>query len=101
MFPALSLAEVRTPAEAARATLAGLLEPLDTALVGEAMPDWLLPHQAEAVARARAILARFGGVLVADGVGLGKTYIALGLAAIERRRGGDAVAIVPAALRDE
>lgn len=101
MFPALSLAEVRTPAEAARATLAGLLEPLDTPLVAEAMPDWLLPHQAEAVARARAILARFRGVLIADGVGLGKTYIALALAAIERERGGDAVAIVPAALRDE
>jgi helicase-like protein/SNF2 domain-containing protein len=47
------------------------------------------------------VLARFGGVLVADGVGLGKTFIALALAALERRAGGDAVALVPAALRSE
>lgn len=51
--------------------------------------------------RAAGILDRFGGVLVADGVGLGKTYIALALAALERGRGGDALAIVPAALRGE
>lgn len=101
LFPALSVAEVRPPADAARAMLAGLLEPLDTPLAPETLPDWLLPHQAEAIARARAILARFGGVLVADGVGLGKTYIGLALAALERRHAGDAVAIVPAALRAE
>ena len=51
--------------------------------------------------RAAAILERFGGVLIADGVGLGKTFIALALAALERERGGDAVAVVPAALRQE
>lgn len=101
MFPALSVAEVRTPADAARVLLAGLLEPLDTPLAAEALPAWLLPHQAEAVARARAILARFGGVLVADGVGLGKTFVGLALAVLEREKGGDAVAFVPAALRAE
>jgi hypothetical protein len=53
------------------------------------------------VRRSRAILRRFGGVLIADGVGLGKTYVALALAALEREQGGDAVAIVPAALRSE
>ncbi len=51
--------------------------------------------------RSRAILARFGGVLVADGVGLGKTYVALALATLERAQGGDAAAIVPAALTGE
>ena len=51
--------------------------------------------------RARAILRRFGGVLIADGVGLGKTWIALALALLERNRGGDAVAFVPAALTAE
>lgn len=101
LFPALSVAEVRTPADAARVLLAGLLEPLDTPLTAETLPAWLLPHQAEAVVRARAILGRFGGALIADGVGLGKTFIGLALAALERARGGDAVAIVPAALRAE
>ena len=101
LFPALAAAQSAHPAAAARAALSGLLEPLDSPTLTESLPDWLLPHQAEAVARARAILARFGGVLVADGVGLGKTFIALALAALERRAGGDAVAVVPAALRDE
>lgn len=44
------------------------------------------------------MLGRFGGVLIADGVGLGKTYVALALAILERASGGDAAAIVPAAL---
>ncbi len=65
------------------------------------MPSWLLPHQTDAVVRARAILRRFGGVLIADGVGLGKTFIALALVQMERAAGGDAVALVPAALITE
>ena len=60
-----------------------------------------MPHQVDAARRCDAVLRRFGGVLLADGVGLGKTYVALGLATLERIRGGDAVAIVPAALRSE
>jgi len=87
--------------QAATAALAGLLEPLESPPVCDALPDWLLDHQADAVVRARAILRRFGGVLVSDGVGLGKTYVALALALLERQRGGDAVAFVPAALRVE
>lgn len=51
--------------------------------------------------RCRAILRRFGGVLLADGVGLGKTFMALALAERERSAGGDATAVVPAALRSE
>ena len=86
---------------AARAVLAGLLEPLDTPASAEPLPDWLLPHQSDAVRRCRAILRRFGGVLLADGVGLGKTFVALALVDLERRAGGDAAAIVPAALRAE
>jgi hypothetical protein len=81
--------------------LCGLLDPLDTPAPDRTFPAWLLPHQADAVSRAGAILDRFGGVLIADGVGLGKTFIALALAALERERGGDALAIVPAALRPE
>ncbi|HEY2804801.1 MAG TPA: helicase-related protein [Gemmatimonadales bacterium] len=101
LFPALSEAKVRLPAETARAILAGMLEPLECPASGGAMPSWLLPHQADAVVRARAILQRFGGVLIADGVGLGKTFIALALAKQERDRGGDAVAFVPASLLTE
>ncbi len=81
--------------------LCGLLDPLDAVSVEDPLPAWLLPHQADAVRRAAAILDRFGGALIADGVGLGKTFIALALAARERARGADAVAVIPAALRPE
>lgn len=55
----------------------------------------LRPHQREAVARARVALERHGGALIADDVGLGKTFIALALAAEARRP----LVIGPAALR--
>lgn len=55
----------------------------------------LAPHQLDAVARLRSVMARHGGALLADAVGLGKTYVALGLLA-ESERG---VIIAPAALR--
>jgi superfamily II DNA or RNA helicase len=41
----------------------------------------LAAHQIEAVARAREILARFGGVILADDVGLGKSFVAASVAA--------------------
>lgn len=81
--------------------LAGLVEPLEAPSLADTLPTWLMPHQADAVQRARAILARFGGVLIADGVGLGKTWLGLALAALEAADGGSAVAIVPPALRLE
>ncbi|MGV3710353.1 MAG: helicase-related protein [Gemmatimonas sp.] len=40
----------------------------------------LRPHQRDALVRLRNVLARFGGALLADEVGLGKTYTALALA---------------------
>ena len=56
----------------------------------------LRPHQRAAVARVRDAFAEFGGALLADDVGLGKTYVALALAAgIER-----VCIVAPAALRD-
>jgi superfamily II DNA or RNA helicase len=81
--------------------LATLVAPLEQPAPRLAPPPWLLPHQADAVLRARAILDRFGGALVADGVGLGKTYVALALAELERAAGGDALVVAPAALRRE
>jgi len=74
---------LQTPAEgrasgvvgaAARALLDGApLAPI-------AWPAWLAPHQVPAAERLSAILARHGGALLADAVGLGKSYVALAVA---------------------
>src|SRR5437016_8755410 len=45
-----------------------------------AWPAWLAPHQVPAAERLTAILARHGGALLADEVGLGKSYVALAVA---------------------
>ena len=52
-------------------------------------------HQMEAVQRLNAALAEFGGALLADAPGLGKTFVALALA----RARGKAIVLAPAALR--
>lgn len=57
-------------------------------------PPWLLEHQVDAARRVAACLAIAGGALLADAVGLGKTYVAL--ATTTRYR--SAAAVVPAAL---
>lgn len=55
----------------------------------------LWPHQRSAIARLRAAIAEFGGALLADDVGTGKTFVALAIAA-----GYEAPLVVaPAALR--
>lgn len=64
----------------------------DPAPLGDVM---LMPHQWDAVLRLDAMLAQSGGALLADDAGLGKTYVALALAA---RRGG-ALVVAPASLR--
>ena len=46
----------------------------------------LHPHQVEGMHRLLAILARHGGALLADEVGLGKTYTALAVAPSAGRR---------------
>ena len=72
------------------------------AILGEdgARPDilgtiTLRPHQADAVRRVRAAIAEFGGALLADEPGLGKTFVALAIA----RDTGRTVVVAPAALR--
>ena len=57
-------------------------------------PDWLQSHQVEAARRVHASLSTFTGALLADAVGLGKTYVALAVATRYRT----VVAAVPAAL---
>ncbi len=62
---------------AARALLDG--SAFESARPG-AWPPWLAPHQIPAAERLTSILARHGGALLADAVGLGKSYVALAVA---------------------
>ncbi len=59
---------------AARALLDG------TPLAPQSWPAWLAPHQLPAAERLTAVIARHGGALLADAVGLGKSYVALAVA---------------------
>ena len=61
----------------------------------------LAVHQLRAYERALGIIERFGGVIVADAVGLGKTYIGLRLLERAVADGGRGLVIVPAALREQ
>ena len=56
----------------------------------------LRDHQREAAARLRAAISRFGGALLADDVGLGKTYTALAAA----RDFGRILIVAPAAIAE-
>ncbi len=60
-----------------------------------ALADWLASHQRPAVRRLGAIVRRHGGAVLADAVGLGKSFIALALA---RALGGGCALVVPAVL---
>ena len=55
----------------------------------------LEPHQCEAVVRVQAALDEHGGALLADDVGLGKTYVALAVAAVAH----EPLVVAPASLR--
>ena len=56
----------------------------------------LQSHQRAAVARLEAAIREFGGALLADETGLGKTYVALAIA----RRATRPLVVAPAALRE-
>ena len=66
----------------------------------ETAPSWLLPGQARRFRRALAAIERYGGALLADPVGSGKTYVALAVAAAMGRARPTAC-LVPAALADQ
>jgi superfamily II DNA or RNA helicase len=76
LAPGAAAAPRAVAARAARALLD--LEPL--AAVTPPWPAWLAPHQVPAAERLRVIVARYGGALLADAVGLGKSYVALAVA---------------------
>jgi superfamily II DNA or RNA helicase len=59
----------------------------------------LTEFQEAAARRAGSILSEWGGVLIADSVGLGKTFIALALMEEALRRGDPVLLAIPAALR--
>ena len=63
---------------AARALLDGA--PRANSAASPIWPAWLAPHQVPAAERLTAIIARHGGALLADEVGLGKSYVALAVA---------------------
>ena len=53
---------------------------LDLPAMAPQPPRWLTPHQVPALTRLRGVLDRYGGALLADAVGLGKSYVALAAA---------------------
>ena len=82
--------------------LAGVLDALARA-VDDQVPDerdlgtiTLHPHQLDAIRAIRAALTEFGGALLADEPGLGKTFTALGVACDYP----DCLVAAPASLRD-
>lgn len=81
-----------SPRAACRAAALALL---DLPPCADAAPDWLKPHQIPAHSRLLAILGRFGGAVLADAVGLGKSYVAL---AVARSLGAPLTVVVPAVL---
>ncbi|MBK6580448.1 MAG: hypothetical protein IPG17_30685 [Sandaracinaceae bacterium] len=63
------------------------------------MLEWLTDFQEEAYSRAKTILQRYGGVFLADVVGLGKTFIAMALLRhLKDRYGHHAVVVAPPAV---
>jgi superfamily II DNA or RNA helicase len=87
-------AETTPAAVAARAARALL----DLPEVPAQPPEWLAPHQRPAAQRLTAILARYGGAVLADAVGLGKSHVAL---AVARMLGDPFTLVVPAVLVDQ
>ena len=71
---------------------------LDLPEVPADAPPWLTPHQRPAAQRLTAIIARHGGAVLADAVGLGKSYVAL---AVARMLGEALTLVVPAVLVDQ
>jgi hypothetical protein len=93
--------ENRSPRDVATQVLNELFGTADT-LAGRGRTPRRFPlaeFQEAGARRASRMLETWGGVLIADGVGLGKTYIALALIEEDLQRDGRVVVTVPAALR--
>src|SRR5438552_1436863 len=68
------------PALVAATSARALLDLAPLAAPRAPWPPWLAPHQVPAAERLVAIMRRYGGALLADAVGLGKSYVALAVA---------------------
>lgn len=88
---------VTSPREAALAMLSPRIAPGKAAPV-ETTVD-LADFQRAGVEQAQRIIGERGGVLVADSVGLGKTYVALALIEMAIREGKRVLLVCPAGLR--
>ncbi len=88
------------PAALPRAVAAALASSLAPPESTAGVPAWLWPTQRVTFRRVLAALERYGGAMLADPVGTGKTYVALAAA---RATNGSrpTVCLVPAALRDQ
>ncbi|MGH7613453.1 MAG: helicase-related protein [Gemmatimonadales bacterium] len=80
------------PAIVCRAAARALL---DLTPLSPRTPPWLAAHQVPACERLLAILARYGGAVLADAVGLGKSFVALAAA---QGHGTPCMLVVPAVL---
>jgi superfamily II DNA or RNA helicase len=93
--PLLTALHPGAPASGA-AVASQLARSLGPAEASAQPPSWLLPAQAPSFRRVLSALERYGGALLADPVGSGKTFIALAVAAEVNR--GPTACLVPAAL---
>ncbi len=85
------------PDEALRAARAAIAAAcLDALPIADLGSITLHEHQRLLMSRAQRVLTAYGGCLIADDVGRGKTYVALALARMWKRR----LIVVPSALRD-
>lgn len=83
------------PAAVARLAARALVGSDDREVDPVTLPPWLAEHQVPAARRILAILARYRGALLADAVGLGKSYVALAVAVA---RNEPFVLVVPSVL---
>ena len=59
---------------------------LDTPAISTAQGEVrLVPHQVEAASRVLALLDEWGGAVLADATGLGKTFVAIAVARLHSR----------------
>ena len=96
-MPEPILTGIRTgPWVSAAAAARGLARELLPEEAAVEAPPWLLEGQVGSLRRVVAALRRFGGAMLADPVGSGKTYVALAVATVLRHR--RTVCLTPAAL---
>jgi superfamily II DNA or RNA helicase len=87
---------IAAPAAVAALGARTLLDlPSSEEIEGRRWPGWLAPHQVPAAERLTAILGKHRGALLADAVGLGKSYVAL---AVALARAEPFALVVPAVL---